>query len=63
MDEEHMQKIFDPFYTTKDVGEGTGLGLSVTYSLVQNMNGSITVKSKKGEGTCFELELPVENNP
>ncbi len=63
MDEEHIQKIFDPFYTTKEVGEGTGLGLSVTYSLVQSMKGKITVTSKKGEGTCFLLELPVENNP
>ena len=61
MDEEHIQKIFDPFYTTKEVGEGTGLGLSVTYSLVQNMNGRITVTSKKDEGTCFQIELPVEN--
>ena len=61
MDEEQVQKIFDPFYTTKDVGEGTGLGLFVTYSLVQNMNGKITVESHKGQGACFQLELPVEN--
>ena len=63
MDEEQIQKIFDPFYTTKEVGEGTGLGLSVTYSLVQSMNGRITVKSKKNVGTCFQLELPVESDP
>ena len=49
MDEDQVQKIFDPFYTTKDVGEGTGLGLFVTYSLVQNMNGSIKVESRKGQ--------------
>jgi two-component system NtrC family sensor kinase len=62
MDEDQVQKIFDPFYTTKDVGEGTGLGLFVTYSLVQNMNGNIKVESQKGQGTCFQLEFPVGND-
>lgn len=61
MDEEQAQKIFDPFYTTKEVGEGTGLGLSVTYSLVQSMKGTISLQSKKNEGTIFQVELPVEN--
>ena len=60
MDEDQVQKIFDPFFTTKDVGEGTGLGLFVTYSLVQNMNGTIIVESQIGQGTCFQLELPVD---
>ena len=63
MDQEQIQQIFDPFYTTKDIGEGTGLGLSVTYSLVQSMNGTISVESKKGEGSCFQIELPNENIP
>jgi signal transduction histidine kinase len=62
MDEEKIQKIFDPFYTTKEVGEGTGLGLSVTYSLVQSMNGKISVESKKNAGTCFQVELPIDNS-
>jgi len=62
MDEEHIQKIFDPFYTTKDVGEGTGLGLFVTYSLVQNMNGKIKVESQKGQGTSFEILLSSEQS-
>ncbi|MFC1843770.1 ATP-binding protein [Thermodesulfobacteriota bacterium] len=62
MDEDQVQKIFDPFFTTKDVGEGTGLGLFVSYSLVQNMNGTITVESQVGHGTCFQLELPVNKN-
>jgi signal transduction histidine kinase len=62
MDEEHVQKIFDPFYTTKDVGEGTGLGLFVTYSLVQNMKGKIAVESQQGKGTSFEIELSFEQN-
>ena len=62
MDEEHIQKIFDPFYTTKEVGEGTGLGLSVTYSLVQSMDGKISVKSEKNVGTSFQIELPAESD-
>jgi signal transduction histidine kinase len=61
MDEDQVHKIFDPFYTTKDVGEGTGLGLFVTYALVQNMNGRIKVESRKGQGACFQLELPIQN--
>jgi signal transduction histidine kinase len=61
MDDEQIQKIFDPFYTTKEIGEGTGLGLFVTYSLVQNMNGDISVESQKGKGSCFQVELPIEN--
>jgi len=60
MDDKDIPKIFDPFYTTKDVGEGTGLGLFVTYSLVQNMHGKITVESRKGIGSCFTIELPVD---
>lgn len=59
MNNDQIQKIFDPFFTTKDVGEGTGLGLFVTYSLVQNMNGSIKVESRQGEGSSFQLVLPV----
>jgi signal transduction histidine kinase len=62
MDKEQVQRIFDPFYTTKGVGEGTGLGLFVTYSLVQNMKGNITVSSQKGKGTSFQLDFPKENN-
>ena len=61
MNQEQIQQIFDPFYTTKDIGEGTGLGLSVTYSLVQSMKGTISVESKKGEGSCFQIELPLES--
>jgi signal transduction histidine kinase len=61
MDDEQIQKIFDPFYTTKEIGEGTGLGLFVTYSLVQNMNGNISVESEKGKGASFQVELPIEN--
>ena len=60
--EDDMSKIFDPFYTSKDVGQGTGLGLSVTYSLVERMNGTISVQSEKGQGTCFTVKLPINHN-
>ena len=56
--EDKMTKIFEPFYTTKDVGEGTGLGLSISYSIIKQHNGSIDVESKVGEGTEFILTLP-----
>ena len=60
MSEDQFGKIFEPFYTTKEVGEGTGLGLSVTYTLVEQMCGRITVKSEPGQGSCFRVELPVD---
>lgn len=54
-----IDKIFDPFYTTKTVREGTGLGLSITYGIVQKHGGKIAVTSKLYVGTQFTLELPV----
>lgn len=56
---EDLEHIFDPFYTTKEVGQGTGLGLSVTYGLVKKHGGYIEVKSKAGEGSTFSVFLPV----
>ncbi len=53
-----LDKIYDPFFTTKDVGEGTGLGLAVTYSLVHKMGGSIRVDSTPSSGTTFLITLP-----
>lgn len=58
--EEDLTKIFDPFFTTKKEGKGTGLGLSIIYSLVQRLHGSIKVQSQSGEGTTFEVTLPVQ---
>lgn len=55
-----LNKIFDPFYTTKPVGEGTGLGLSVSYGIIESHGGKILVESTEGEGTCFTLRLPVK---
>lgn len=62
--EENLDKIFEPFFSTKKVGEGTGLGLSISYGVVQDHGGSLKVESKVGEGTTFYLTLPIEpENP
>jgi signal transduction histidine kinase len=57
---ERLDSIFDPFFTTKKEGEGTGLGLSVTYNIIKHHNGRIYVESAPGEGTCFSIFLPVK---
>ena len=59
--EDNLDKIFNPFFTTKPPGEGTGLGLNISYNIiVQNHKGKMKVISKPGE-TCFEIRLPVMN--
>ncbi|NOX64355.1 MAG: PAS domain S-box protein [Chlorobi bacterium] len=62
MTQEVINKIFDPFYTTKSVGKGTGLGLSVSYGIIKKLNGNITVKSKLNEGSIFTIKLPTNRN-
>jgi signal transduction histidine kinase len=57
IDKEDISKIFDPFYTTKQPGEGTGLGLWLTYEIVHSYGGDITVASRKNEGTTFSVIL------
>lgn len=58
--QEGQSAIFDPFYTTKPVGRGTGLGLNIVYRIVTKYQGQITVDSPPGEGTTFTLRFPIE---
>lgn len=57
--EDKLNQIFEPFYTTKEVGKGTGLGLSVSYGIIQKFKGEIKVTSKVGKGSTFTVILPV----
>ena len=57
--EENMEKIFNPFFTTKDVGHGVGLGLAISYGIVKEHNGEITVESEIGKGAKFIVSLPI----
>ncbi len=59
IDPDKQQKVFEPFYTTKRTGEGTGLGLSTAYGIVKQTGGFIFVDSEPGAGTCFTIYLPV----
>ena len=55
-----MGQIFNPFFTTKPVGKGTGLGLAMSYNIMEKHHGRIDVTSVKGKGTCFTLWLPIK---
>ncbi len=61
--QEHMARIYDPFFTTKAPKKGTGLGLSVTYGIVREHGGTIEVESQIGKGTRFTIELPLVRKP
>ncbi|NQZ08740.1 MAG: HAMP domain-containing histidine kinase, partial [Algicola sp.] len=62
MTQETKNKLFEPFYTTKDVGKGTGLGLSISYGIIQKHKGELYVDSELGVGTTFRLNLPVNSS-
>lgn len=58
--DENIDKIFQPFFTTKETGKGTGLGLSITYGLIQEMQGEIFIKSKLSKGTTITVTIPIK---
>jgi len=55
---EHLGHIFEPFFSTKPVGQGTGLGLSISYGIIQQHGGDLRVRSEEGKGTTFTIVLP-----
>jgi two-component system NtrC family sensor kinase len=61
--EQNLRRIFDPFFTSKDVGKGTGLGLSVSHGIVEAHGGVIEVQSKVDEGSTFSVFLPLMPPP
>jgi len=58
--EENIKRIYDPFFTTKEIGKGAGLGLSVSYGIIQEHSGRINVESGPGQGTVFRIQFPVK---
>jgi signal transduction histidine kinase len=54
-----LDKIYEPFFTTKKVGKGTGLGLSISYGIIQDYDGTIRVETEENEGSTFIIEFPI----
>jgi len=59
---EHLARIYDPFFTTKSIGQGTGLGLSIAYGIIREHDGTMQVESSVGQGTRFMLRLPLSKS-
>ena len=62
MSREVMKKLYDPFFTTKEVGEGIGLDMAMVYGIIRQSGGDIQVYSQRGQGTTFEIYLPRAND-
>jgi PAS domain S-box-containing protein len=63
METETLERIFEPFFSTKEAGQGTGLGLAMVYGIVENHGGVITCESEKGKGTVFRIYFPALESP
>jgi signal transduction histidine kinase len=59
IDDATLPRVFDPFFSTKPAGEGTGLGLSIVHEIVRAHGGAVSVRSRLGEGTSFDVYLPL----
>jgi two-component system NtrC family sensor kinase len=57
--QEKQKKIFDPFFTTKETGRGTGLGLWISYNIIEKMGGTMSMKSQPGQGAEFTVQIPI----
>jgi signal transduction histidine kinase len=57
---EHIRSVLEPFFTTKDVGEGTGLGLTISYDIIKRHKGELLIDSQVGVGTTFTIRIPVD---
>jgi PAS domain S-box-containing protein len=61
IEKENLNKIFDPFFTTKEPGKGTGLGLTISYQIIQELNGTIEIQSEAGKGTNSIISIPIDS--
>ena len=62
MNDEVQKRLFDPFFTTKPVGTGTGLGMSISYQVIERHGGQLRCVSAPGQGTEFYIQIPIQQN-